>query len=463
QLHHAAGHDHQLMTAEGVLKGAIPAIALSGGNMEWAIGAQYRWFGTQNDVSNIANFDINPCIEEGAPLSSCQGNPRGPMSIFTATQLRGYDQSVSAEFAELSLPFSDTFNVNFAIRHESHDAGDTVNPKISAKWQFHPDYAIRGSVGTAYRTPSIAQLDPSLSASLTAAFGATRVPVTLRGNPDIKPETSTSYNFGFIANPGNFSGRIDYWRYDLKDQLITEDAGALIEALLPTGQPDRCSDPAFQDLAARFQFNAAGCGTVAGIARVDYLNVNGPDTSLDGIDVSASYLFENVLQGDLSLGFQGTYNFRYQVDAREQYGIEITPAYDAVGLFNASRDPNSLPQYRGQIFANWERENQNLRAVANYIDGIDDERAGNGKSSDLFSSLPGYPLGTFAPTGAKIDSFFTIDLHYLRNLPRDAKLSLSVSNLLDENPPFARTDRSYDAFIGSPLGRVFKVGLSKEF
>ena len=41
--------------------------------------------------------------------------------------------------------------------------------------------------------------------------------------------------------------------------------------------------------------------------------------------------------------------------------------------------------------------------------------------------------------------------------------TLSVLNIFDRDPSFARLDYNYDPFTGSALGRNFKVGLSKKF
>ena len=42
-------------------------------------------------------------------------------------------------------------------------------------------------------------------------------------------------------------------------------------------------------------------------------------------------------------------------------------------------------------------------------------------------------------------------------------LSVSVTNLRDSDPPFARTEINYDALTADPLGRTVKIGLHKTF
>jgi iron complex outermembrane receptor protein len=78
-------------------------------------------------------------------------------------------------------------------------------------------------------------------------------------------------------------------------------------------------------------------------------------------------------------------------------------------------------------------------------------------STAAFANInPGSP-------GATVDSYLTHDLHYQLRLPGSTTLNASVLNIANEDPPFARLDLNYDPFTGSPLGRVFKLGLTKTF
>jgi iron complex outermembrane receptor protein len=66
-------------------------------------------------------------------------------------------------------------------------------------------------------------------------------------------------------------------------------------------------------------------------------------------------------------------------------------------------------------------------------------------------------------TGHKIPSFTTLDFTARVGLPWDTDLLLSVYNLTDKDPGFARLDYNYDPFTANPLGRNFKIGLRKQF
>jgi len=64
----------------------------------------------------------------------------------------------------------------------------------------------------------------------------------------------------------------------------------------------------------------------------------------------------------------------------------------------------------------------------------------------------------------KIDSYIQHDLTYRVQLPWDTTATLSIQNLLDEDPPFAiGTQYNYDFSSGNPLGRVIAVSVRKHF
>jgi iron complex outermembrane receptor protein len=55
------------------------------------------------------------------------------------------------------------------------------------------------------------------------------------------------------------------------------------------------------------------------------------------------------------------------------------------------------------------------------------------------------------------------DLIYRVELPAETSATLVVSNLFDEDPSFYRGIVPYNSAYGSPLGRTFKLGVTKRF
>jgi iron complex outermembrane receptor protein len=108
-----------------------------------------------------------------------------------------------------------------------------------------------------------------------------------------------------------------------------------------------------------------------------------------------------------------------------------------------------LPELRGSLFAEFSRGNHTLRATGRYTDGATDLR-----------DIARNPDGTLDEIG----SYVTADLVYRLVLPEELAITASVFNVADRDPPSVRlTDYNYDPLFGNPVGRTFKVGVSKQF
>jgi iron complex outermembrane receptor protein len=184
--------------------------------------------------------------------------------------------------------------------------------------------------------------------------------------------------------------------------------------------------------------------------------VNGPAIKTSGLDLLADYDIDDVVGGRVHLGLSAAYTIEYKVDAFSVAGVVVEKPFDAVGFLNYQLGPTSLPQIKGSVFAEYTRGPHNLRWTINYTDSYKDQR-----TSILAANVSngGLPI----TTGTTIDSFITHDLDYRVFLPWNTTVTASIDNILDEDPPFARLDLSYDPFTGNALGRTFKLGVKKKF
>lgn len=64
------------------------------------------------------------------------------------------------------------------------------------------------------------------------------------------------------------------------------------------------------------------------------------------------------------------------------------------------------------------------------------------------------------PSLAEIDDHITHDLHYNVQIMESLRMSFSVINALDEDPPAASLDLNYDPLTHNAFGRMFKIGLT---
>ncbi|MEO8113815.1 MAG: TonB-dependent receptor, partial [Phenylobacterium sp.] len=124
-----------------------------------------------------------------------------------------------------------------------------------------------------------------------------------------------------------------------------------------------------------------------------------------------------------------------------------------------------VPQWKAQVFAEYTNGPHNLRGTLNYADSYVDQRTTPFPPNVVRDGTTPSP-GTAVPLpnkGQKIDSYTTIDLAYRVLLPWDTTAVLTVTNILDQDPSFARLDLGYDPFTGDPLGRTFKLNVTKKF
>ena len=68
------------------------------------------------------------------------------------------DRDASSIYLDLESNLTDKFQLGLAGRFEDYsDFGSSVNGKISGRYELTPAFAVRGTVGTGFRAPSLTQ------------------------------------------------------------------------------------------------------------------------------------------------------------------------------------------------------------------------------------------------------------------------------------------------------------------
>ncbi|MEZ6023724.1 MAG: TonB-dependent receptor [Hyphomonadaceae bacterium] len=467
----------RLFTWDTVLDGELP-ISLAGGNIAWAAGLQFRRTYLEVEVDPLYDVDAMPCIDSpDYGDDSCINTPgaaNGPLTFYVQYRNLTEDRDTYALFGELSIPFSDAFQVDVAARYEDHeDFGTTFNPKLSARLQLSPSIALRGSVGTSFREPlPVHTIETPLTA--VAFLGGTLRQIRTAGNPNLDPEEATSYNIGAIFGGGGpFNATIDYWHFDFSDPITVEPFAAMYDALFPAVGPNNCGNAAYAQLEARFDFGGLACSS-ANLRRINTLWNNGAGVETSGIDVSADYTFDGPFGGSMTVGGDASYILNYDIDPTSVAGVaNIQPGFDAVGLLNYGTNAYPLPEWKGNAFLQIDTGPHSFRAAVHYVDGYRDQRTSLFTTPVNSNPGPGGPgTGTGAynaadnvliPGGQNVDAFVTADFVYRLSLPGDATATVALINAFDEDPPFARLDMNYDPFTANPAGRIIRLGLVKRF
>jgi iron complex outermembrane receptor protein len=446
---------NRILVLDGTVNGDT-RIHLPGGDVQWAVGFQYRRQTYDFQPQGFTNQALYPCVDSILNGATNCAIKNGPYTFYGNYAPALVTSTATAEFAELRLPFLEGLEGSAAIRHEDLGAaGSTWNPKGSLRWQATDWLAFRGSVGTTFRAPPGVSLVPNGVTLLAFTPQTTSYkPYDTFGNPNLKPESATTYNVGAILTGRGFTATLDYWRFDFDNPILNESGLDLVSTFFTAAtNPAGCASP----LAVRITFATGVCSTsAASFSRVKVFTINGPPINTSGLDFSLRYSHPDLfMDTDLQAGLDGTYTIEYAVGAVQAEGVTITPAFEAAGKLNYLKNNiNSIPKWKGSAYLEFNHGPHTLRVVGNYLDGMHDSR---------FDAAALAAPGTPAAKGNDIKSWTTFDIHYSAKLPWQTTLKVSVVNAFDADPPFARLDYSYDPFTANPLGRVVKVGAIKRF
>ncbi len=152
------------------------------------------------------------------------------------------DRQINAVYAEMGLPVTSQLELQLAARHDQYnDFGSTTNPKLGVKYLPVQGLLVRGSVGTGFKAPTLNQIYNQGTIGLTNVYdraNAANIPerqdeveIQTYGNPDLKQETSLSYNVGIVADPLDpITLSADYWYVKIKDVIRPVDAQKALDA-----------------------------------------------------------------------------------------------------------------------------------------------------------------------------------------------------------------------------------------
>jgi iron complex outermembrane receptor protein len=197
--------------------------ALAGGAVTFAFGAEYRAEDYQTEAGDPLSYEAGPDA-----ATKNVGAEAGPgLDIASVVDV---DRTVFAIYGDLELPLTDAFTLGIAARYEDYDDfGDATTGKVSGRYAFTEQFAVRATWGTNFRAPSLAQTG---FASFTQTFGAGGMLETFGHLPVSDPlaiangalplveEEAENLSVGFVFSTGSaFSLTADYFRVDIDDRL----------------------------------------------------------------------------------------------------------------------------------------------------------------------------------------------------------------------------------------------------
>jgi iron complex outermembrane recepter protein len=228
----------------------------------------------------------------------------GPQSFpgFAPASAGARSRKNYAGYVDFAAAPIENLQVDVAGRFEHFtDFGDTEIGKVTARYDFTPEFAIRGTVSTGFRAPTLAEefytavnVSPT---SATVQLPADGAAAKLLGLTNLKPEVSTQYSAGIVAHPlDNLSATVDVYSITLGNRIVTSStvtsAGGAINTPLVTQAI--LTDGVSLDPTATQQ------GVTAFL--------NGINTKTQGVDVTVSYLTDFDDYGSVRWTLGGNYN-----------------------------------------------------------------------------------------------------------------------------------------------------------
>lgn len=130
-----------------------------------------------------------------------------------------FEQTTWALFAEDEWRLRDDLALTLGARYDDHEAfGGHVSPRAYLVWNANDQWTLKGGVSKGYKAPDL----NDLHSGINGVTGQGRT-ITI-GNPDLKPEESTSYEIGaYFDNLAGFSGNATLFLNQFNDKIADGD------------------------------------------------------------------------------------------------------------------------------------------------------------------------------------------------------------------------------------------------
>ena len=426
-------------------------VELPGGMLAFAAGLEHRSESGYDSPDALIN----------------SGNTTGNARTATAGSYK-----LDEAYLELSAPLlRDVFlarelELSLATRYSDYDTfGDTLNSKFGFKWKPIEDLLVRGSWAEGFRAPSISELysgvadsfasisDPCsttfggrynvLTAEQRARCTAQGVPaggydqgnsqirISVGGNPNLLPETSTSKTLGLVWSPSFISGfdvSLDWWNITIENGIITRSGQFILDSCIEEGNPLACS-----------LYTRSSTGAIDNLLSS---GLNSAEIEAEGYDLTLNYRLPDTRFGSFSFSWDNTYYSSYEEDRN---GDNLVGEY-----FDGSNNW----RIRSNLLARWEQGDWGATYAARYYSRQEEtcpfyyNDYGFGElCSDAIVDGDGLVQeGSQNKIGAA--TYHDISVYW--KAPWNAKITLGVNNAFDKTPPtsyvtFANTfDPSYD-------------------
>lgn len=329
---------------------------------------------------------------------------------------------------------------------------------VAAKAQIVKDFALRASYSEGFYPPEWGAVgQPQTSFMIPGFFADPKRGNTMQftpsmaiqqgGNPNLRPETATSENYGIILTPRflkDFSLTVDYWKIEKVDAIVSTGFPQIIAnpdayGFLITREAPAATDPA---------------GWLGRITAVDARAFNASVVQTEGFDVKTRYGFDVAALGHFD--WFGSASFT------NHYFEKATPNSPVIDLAGGS----GPVRWRGNSSLTWSKARWASTITGRYVGHF------SGPTTDR---SPSYP-GAFALDGGRIPAYLHWDLQVSYEVPyrgpgagdwrnwlAGTKWTLGALNVLNDKPAFITDSYGFYSRNDDPRQRYVYLQIKKSF
>lgn len=436
-----------------VLNGQVTVkpFELPAGQVQAVVGAEERW----------EDFERDPDLQKQNAAGSGWNS---------TTYLRTHFVVKSA-FAETVVPllrdapFARTLQLGAAIRHETFSHFDSTPTilRFYLRNQITKELTARISYSEGFTIPTPAALDGTAVQSFPQVFmpwlgvaDQANQGVILKGNPNLKPTTSKSYNAGIVWAPKalrGFSLGLDYYQIEQND-IIIQDPQLYVDAFARGGGITAGPGGTFvKNNNAPYAANVIvdTDGSITGIPGyivqvLDVRTENLAQLKLSALDLNATYTRDCGNWGRFGWRLLLTHSFKYDIDKIP--GLLPTTHYSGYFSPNDGIGPGTVPPWKGSLTTTWDWRNFSTAVKFNYTGSFEEDPNGGDNFTRTVGAWPtvdvqiGY---TYAKTRTTV--------------------RLGVTNVFNRMPPLAASAFAdkYDRSSHNILGAQYNLSLSQRF
>jgi iron complex outermembrane recepter protein len=335
---------------------------------------------------------------------------------FRASDAGFHSRNNKSVYVDIAAQPVAEWKIDVAGRYEDYsDFGSNFIFKVTNRYDFSDTFALRGTVSTGFRAPTMAEsFYSATNVSPTAAFvqlPANSAAAKLIGFQNLKPEKSTNFSIGTVIQPGSgVTLTLDAYQVKIRNRIIG--TGSIF------GSGGAVNFPV---VTAAIIANGNILDPTVSQTGINIFT-NGADTRTRGVELTASYSMD-VGDGKILWTLAGNYN-----------ETKITKLVAAPAALTAPGATAPIPLFDQGAQSNLETASPKMKVIGSgtfTLAGFSaTARATFFGSTSNFTSPNG---GTFYKQ--KIGSAVIADLELGYEFSEELEISIGANNLFNKRPP----------------------------